>query len=221
VEAHQALRFASDAPQELVLTTKSLGDGCFETVLTADILRRDGRLVSPNRTFFSGRFVTHSDVPSVRRAKPDVSGLQWRTVSYVERGATIWHGPDLQCLRETAMTGEVCYGRIAAPAAVQVGGEHRPSEGWSVPCAAMDACLYAAALLGGEFCRRLSLPVRFGRIRWGRLPDAGEPCLVKVEIKQHSDEVAELDFILWGLNGDVILDVERYTIGWLRSHAEP
>jgi hypothetical protein len=83
----------------------------------------------------------------------------------------------------------------------------------------MDACLYAAALFAGKRYGRASLPSRFGFIRWGRLPDPGEPCLVRIHRKSELPRGLLLAFEMIGLNGDLLLEVDDYSIVWLgESH---
>jgi hypothetical protein len=79
----------------------------------------------------------------------------------------------------------------------------------------MDACLYAAALAAGKRFQKASLPVRFERIVFGRLPDPGEPCMVEVCIVRELESGLLMAFQLTGQNGDLLLDVDGYQVGWL------
>ena len=53
-----------------------------------------------------------------------------------------------------------------------------------MPCATMDACLYAVGYAAWHRYQKPSLPVQFGVIEFGRLPDPGEPCVVSIQQKQ-------------------------------------
>lgn len=215
VEALQAFKWSTPAPMTLHVRTQVNGDrvGC---ALIADVRRRDGRIVAKDRTYFQGEFrvAERYELPVVTR--PDVAGLQFTPIEYLDSNAPIYHGPDLQCLQSIAVDGNQAVGQISASSTVQLGGGHRPTFGWSVHCAAFDACLYAAAVFAGRRFGRPSLPVRFERIRFGRLPDPGEPCLVSVQLIEELNEGLVLAFQLVGLNGDLLLDVEGYRIGWLQ-----
>lgn len=216
VEAQQAIKWSTSAPLTIHVRTQQepTGDGT-QCSLIADVRRRDGRIVAKDRTYFSGTLLTGAQARLPNVGRPDLSGLQWAPIQYLEPTAPIYHGPDLQCLQSIAVEGNQAFGQISASSTVQLGGGHRPTFGWSVHCAAMDACLYAAALFAGKRFGRASLPVRFQRIRFSRLPDPGEPCLVTVQLVNEIPEGLVLAFQLIGLNGDLLLDVEGYQIGWL------
>ncbi len=92
-------------------------------------------------------------------------------------------------------------GRIAASAPVQLFGADR-ARGFTVPCSTMDACLYAVGYAAWQRHQKPSLPVQFERIAFGRLPDPGEPCLVRIRQTALSDQDATWSFQLEGLNGD-------------------
>jgi hypothetical protein len=79
----------------------------------------------------------------------------------------------------------------------------------------MDACLYAVAVVAWKKLSKASLPVRFGTIRFGRIPDTGEPCFVQVSELRESKSGLICHFDLRGQNGDVFLDVENYEVAWL------
>jgi hypothetical protein len=81
----------------------------------------------------------------------------------------------------------------------------------------MDACLYAVGYAAWHRHQKPSLPVRFDHIEFGRLPDPGEPCLVKIHQTNVSDSGAVWDFQLQGHNGDRLMTVTGYRIGWLRN----
>lgn len=81
----------------------------------------------------------------------------------------------------------------------------------------MDACLYAIGHAAWHRHKKPSLPVQFGRIEFGRLPDPGEPCVVRIHEKQILASGAVLDFQLYGNNGDRLLSVCDYQIGWLKG----
>jgi hypothetical protein len=214
VVALQAIKWNGPEPISLNVEARTLSEGV-HCDLKADIRRRDGRMVASDRTFFSGTLHTAQALCTRRVQRPDLTDVSWELVQYPASSAAVYHGPDLQCLRRFAMVGDQGYGELSASSMVQLGGGKRPISGWSVHCAAMDACLYAAALFAGKRYQRLSLPLRFGIIRWGRLPDAGEPCLVQIREKAQLPRGLLLAFDLMGLNGDLLLAVDDYSIVWL------
>jgi len=215
LSALQALKWMTDAPQEVHVAAEQNSSETVRCRLTADLLRRDGRLVAKDKVYFEGEF--RLALTRGRRvvSRPDINQLNWEPIIYLDPEAAIYHGSDLQCLQKFAMDGEQGIGLISASSAVQLGGGHRPNFGWSIPCAVMDACLYAAAVFAARTTGRPSLPVRFEQIWLGRLPDPGEPCLVRVRHEREMAGGAVLAFELIGLNGDLLVDVNGYQIGWL------
>jgi len=171
-------------------------------------------MVEANRVYFQGHFRSGKQLKRMSRKNSDLTGLNWEPIEYLDRDATIYHGPELRGLRKTAMDGDTVWGQIAASAPVQLFGAER-TQGWTVPCAAMDACLYACAAAGWRRFDRSSLPVRFGRIQFGRQPDPGEPCVVSIRILRRNNEGMTCSFRLQGLNGDTLLRVTNYRMAWL------
>ncbi|MCA9048508.1 MAG: KR domain-containing protein, partial [Planctomycetaceae bacterium] len=214
VTALQAIKFSTDEPMAVSVATDSSAGGIWTCRITADVRRRDGRLVEQDREYFRGLFETAAEPHMYRRPMPGVPSVPWEKIRYLASDAKIWHGPELQCLRKIAVTDDGGQGLIAASAAVQLFGAER-TRGWTVPCAAMDACLYAVAVIAWKKFGRASLPVRFGRIVFGRQPDPGEPCRVCVEHLRGDSDRAVCHFTLFGLNGDVLLSAEDYEIAWL------
>ena len=218
--AKQAIRFATDDPLAVTVQTRSTSDGKIECRLLADVRRRDGRMVEEDREYFRATFEpsNHSiDLKSGSNLNDHLDQtLSWTRIQYVSPEGLIYHGPELQELREVADNGHTIFGKIAASAPVQLFGGSR-ARGYSIPCATMDACLYAIGHAAWHRHKKPSLPVQFGRIEFGRLPDPGEPCVVQIHEKQVLASGAVLDFQLHGNNGDRLLAVHDYQIGWLKG----
>jgi predicted hotdog family 3-hydroxylacyl-ACP dehydratase len=214
--ASQAIRFATDDPLAVTVQSTLADDGTMECRLLADVRRRDGRMVEEDREYFRATFDPRrtSTASSFRKfEKP--ARLTWKRIEYVSPEGLIYHGPELQELREIADDGQQIWGRIAASAPVQLFGGAR-ARGFSLACSTMDACLYAIGYAAWKRHQRPSLPVRFDRIEFGRLPDPGEPCLVRIQELNSSDNGAIWNFDLQGHNGDRLLSVSGYRIGWLK-----
>ena len=178
-------------------------------------------MVEEDREYFRAMFdvsgqtsVSAPEMPAVRHID---NALRWQRVEYGTSDGLIYHGPELQELREVADDGQSIIGRIAASAPVQLFGGSR-ARGFTVPCATMDACLYAVGYAAWHRYQKPSLPVQFGVIEFGRLPDPGEPCVVSIQQKQFLESGACWDFQLHGHNGDRLLTVSGYQIGWLKNH---
>jgi NAD(P)-dependent dehydrogenase (short-subunit alcohol dehydrogenase family) len=217
--AFHAVRFSSDDPLAVTIQTRPGQNGALECRLVADVRRRDGRMVQEDREYFRAVFETaggsqNSDGRTGSFVVPE--NLSWKRIQYAAADSIIYHGPELQELRQLADDGSLIYGRIAASAPVQLFGGNR-ARGFTVPCSTMDACLYAIGYAAWQRYRKPSLPVRFDRIEFGRLPDPGEPCLVRITGTDVNDAGATWDFQLQGHNGDRLLTVTGYRTGWLRA----
>ena len=216
--ALQAIRFSSDDPLAVTVQTRPAENGTIECRLLADVRRRDGRMVEEDREFFRAIF----DISRSFQQVPENAAFQrphdpaWKRIEYVDPDGLIYHGPELQELREIADDGETIFGRIASSAPVQLFGGSR-ARGFTVPCSTMDACLYAVGYVAWHRHQKPSLPVRFDQIEFGRLPDPGEPCLVRIQQTNLSDSGAVWNFQLQGHNGDRLLTVTGYRIGWLKT----
>jgi len=214
--AAQAIRFATDDSLAVTVQSRMASDGRLECRLLADVRRRDGRMVEEDREFFRAIFDSQTTAQPVSNAFTLPQGLPWKRIEYSLPDSLIYHGPELQELREVADDGQFVWGRIAASAPVQLFGGTR-ARGFIVPCATMDACLYAIGAAAWNRHQRASLPVSFERIEWGRLPDPGEPCLVRIVEVDSNESGAVWDFQLQGNNGDRLLTVNGYRVGWLKG----
>ena len=217
-KAMQAIRFSTDDPLAITVQTRPTPEGGVECRLLADVRRRDGRMVEEDREYFRAEFVPRESESlhagaGHRFEKP--LNATWKKIEYVSPDSLIFHGAELQELREITDDGRLIFGRIAASAAVQLFGGAR-ARGFTVPCATMDACLYAIGYVAWQRHQKASLPVQFERIEFGRLPDPGEPCLVCIQQTGVTESGATWDFTLQGHNGDRLLTVNGYRIGWLK-----
>jgi hypothetical protein len=216
--ALQAIRFSTDDPLAITVQTRPGENGTIECRLLADVRRRDGRMVEEDREFFRAIF----DISRGSQQLSENAAFQrphdpaWKRIEYVDPDGLIYHGPELQELREVADDGATIFGRIASSAPVQLFGGSR-ARGFTVPCSTMDACLYAVGYAAWHRHQKPSLPVRFDQIEFGRLPDPGEPCLVRIQQTGLSESGAVWNFQLQGHNGDRLLTVTGYRIGWLKT----
>lgn len=218
-EAFQALRFSTDDPITTTVRSEQTPDGGSVWQLLSDFRRRDGRLVESDRKYFSARILKAAESQPVNSKVVFPDELVWVPIDYPKADALIYHGPELQELRQIAVTSNFGFGRISASAPVQLFGAER-ARGFTIPCSTMDACLYAVAVYAWKRFQKPSLPVRFGSIRTGRLPDPGEPCVVRIEFCEAGDRRAVFCFELFGNNGDCLLRVEDYQIAWLNSQLQ-
>lgn len=228
VQAAKALRFVTDQAQTVRVRARRNRDSSVHCELTADIRTRDGRLVESDRVYlkadvqleplqgpgvYTGNGVDGSLLPHAAGEKD-----AWQSVHYEPRGSRFYLGPPLRCLRGIRVDGDTAWGKIAAPALIELAGARRSVSGWFVPSAALDACLYATGILAWQSIEPGSaLPVEIGRLRLGRLPHPGEACVVRSTIKRQEQRRAWFDFTLVGDNGELILEATDYGVAWLVS----
>jgi hypothetical protein len=142
----------------------------------------------------------------------------WQNVEYAARGAKFYLGPPLQRLRKIKVDGPKAWGKIAAPALVELAGVRRLVIGWTVPSALLDACLYATGLLAWSHVQPgASLPVSFGRIDLYDAATPGETCLIEVDYRGREGRTARFDFVLTGSDGRGLLRATDYRIAWIST----
>ncbi|MAT73171.1 MAG: hypothetical protein CMJ58_27105 [Planctomycetaceae bacterium] len=215
VRALNGLKFATDQSQSATVSARRDATGGSLCELTADVRTRAGVLVEANRPYLQG-IVETGEPLDFNRAQPTPPRGGWREVTYPELGSKFYLGPPLRCLRRVHVTEGEAWGRLVAPAAVEITGPLRSVDGWNVPSAALDACLFATGILAWFTIEPgTALPESIGSLSLGRRSRAGEKCLVHTRFKRREDRYAWFDFTLYGVNGDVLADVVDYRVVWL------
>lgn len=246
LELHLFFTRAGDVNLHTASTTSLDLETCSNSIRSANIeLRSDfvsqrGLIVDRQRLNFSAQALGSEHPPSssadwkdphdpseASLAKQFVSGgstrwtipdnVQWKHVIYPELDSEFYVGWPLQKLRKFALLEEGLVGKISAPALIELAGVQRSTDGWIIPSAALDACLFAAGILAwNRIAPGSALPIRMGQLRLGRLPRPGEACRVHVAINSTSESSASFDFSLYGVDGGLILDCLDYQVAWLR-----
>ena len=183
--------------------------------LQCDVHTRDGKLVEAGRTYLRG-VVESSTLATARdtgiAAPPESEG---RRVDYLERPAPFYLGPSLRTLETFWSTPGAAYGKIIAPPLDALAGAEQAAK-WLIPSAVLDACLYTVGLWAWQSIRPgTALPKSFATVKLGRLPRAGESCIVRAESTEQTASEAVFNFVLCGDDGDVLIDVEGYRVVWL------
>ncbi len=219
VQAHGAVRFFSEGIQELTLATSAGTVGRASIELRSDFVSRKGVVVDRDRLNFSAKAgVVETSTNSLRGSVqlPIDGNVSWQSVHYPPADAEFYVGWPLQKLRKVALTSEGLLGKISAPALIELAGVTRSTQGWRVPSAALDACLFAVGILAWQrIAPGSALPVRMGQLQLGRLPRPGESLTIHAVMKASSEGVASFDFSLYGVDGALILDVADYEVAWL------
>jgi acyl transferase domain-containing protein len=218
VDVLNGVRFRTQCPQDLQTVARRVQPDRIQCELRADFHARDGRLVEAGRVQLRGQVEVASERPPIAQRRLKMERGPWKKVDYAPRGSKFYLGPPLHGLRKIRTGKGVAWGQIIAPLPVELAGSHRHAEGWILPSAALDACLYATGLLAWwQVAPGVALPTGFGSIQLGRSPTPGEECLVETRFCRAESDQAYFNFTLCGDNGDVLLDVADYRIVWLPS----
>ena len=215
VEALHGLKFADERRRTASVRRLSDSGDASTYALQCDVHTRDGKLVEAGRTYLRG-VVESSTLATARdtgiAAPPESEG---RRVDYLERPAPFYLGPSLRTLETFWSTPGAAYGKIIAPPLDALAGAEQAAK-WLIPSAVLDACLYTVGLWAWQSIRPgTALPKSFATVKLGRLPRAGESCIVRAESTEQTASEAVFNFVLCGDDGDVLIDVEGYRVVWL------
>lgn len=220
VEALQGLRFFTDRPQEVRIRVNRKDRSNIDCELLADFCARDGKRIEADRCYLKGSVVVDGQPSKWPGKRVVVRSEAWQPVQYPQRGSKMYLGPPLRCLKRIQVQGNAAVGQISAPALVEIAGPQRNVEGWLIPSAAIDACLFAVGILGWtSVAPGATLPVSFGRVELGRKPQPGEACTVEVHFVRREGKLAVFTFTLFGDDDNVLVHVEDYRIAWLGGSA--
>ena len=219
VDVANSMKFPTSEPRIARIIAEPQSTAEFACRLTADVRTRDGQLVEADRLCLSGIVELTAEKRIAQPTAiepPGESQGRWQNVVYPRSVDPFYLGPPMRCLRKTCLDGATLWGRIIAPALVELAGPQRRVEGWAVPSALLDACLFATGLLAWQHVQPgTALPRGFGRIELGYLPQPGEACVVRSTFRERNGQQASFDFCLFGSDGRVIFDVRDYRVVWL------
>jgi hypothetical protein len=219
VEAVRGLRFYNNRPIEVRVRAQPCSNGQdLYCELLADFHSRDGRIIETNRCYLRGEIHSHDSTLTTANRLGSISWDGMQAVQYAGRGSKMYLGHPLQCLRGIRIDRDTAWGRVVAPALVELAGAHRSVEDWLVPSAALDACLYATGLLcWSHVAPGATLPVRFGGIDLGRLPYPGEVCAVETRFVRREAKTAVFEFTLFGADGSPLIRATDYHVAWIAN----
>jgi hypothetical protein len=216
--ALRGLRFFEDQPIQAVVTVQQDFDGSAFTMLQADFHARNGVLVERNRPYLQANIRSTDGSRLFDWPVADDSEIDWKPVLYPDAQQVFYVGPSFQVLKKVQLDGARVFGRIIAPILVELAGAHRKAEGWHVPSAVLDACLFGTGILAWSHVRPgTSLPVGIEQLLVHRLPDVGEVLMLESRWKRTEGRFAWFDFALTGRNGRPILEAREYQICWLEA----
>ncbi|WP_166830410.1 type I polyketide synthase [Thalassoroseus pseudoceratinae] len=215
IEALRALKFFEETPKEISSRIVNCNGNHWTCELVADQTTRDGRLVEADREYLRATVeIGVGDATYVRPSPAPDHG--WETIHYVGPESMVYHGPVFQNLTKFCYQGDRGWAKISAPALTELASARRNVTGWTIPSAALDACLYATALLAWKQVEAApSLPASMGELEVGRLTRPGEACIVETKFLRRDGQRAWFEFSLFGQNEDLILRAKGYEIAFL------
>ena len=102
------------------------------------------------------------------------------------------------------------WGRIVAADVAELAGP-RGGAGWVLPTAVLDACVVACgSFLYLQFGGVVEVPYAFERLRWTRMPRAGEECVIRLFFRERGDRHSRFDFTLFGQNDEPLVQAVGY-----------
>ncbi|MBL8830115.1 MAG: SDR family NAD(P)-dependent oxidoreductase, partial [Planctomycetaceae bacterium] len=214
VSLTHGLRFFTDRAQTAKVAINAQADTTVECRLLADMHTRQGRLVTADRECVRGVVSSGGSIAPPTLSLPTFAnlGIVSERVRYAPAGASFYLGPAMRALKRIAVVEREAWGELIAPALSELAGMQRAVDGWIVPSALVDGCLYAAGLLAWQALgSRSTLPAGIGRLTLFRQPDTGEACRVHVRLTG-SDDAPSFDFDVFGCNGEAILSACDYRV---------
>ena len=206
VENVNGLLFHGEEPL-LTKVTVTPVEGGAACSLTSELRDRKGRLLDPARLHVKG-IVELGKRSAIAAEPPGEPPQGWMPVRYAEKGV-IYHGQPLRCLKAYSHGGNGAWAKIVAPPLSELAGA-RPTEGWIVPSAALDACLYACGMYVFLQFGQIDVAHGFDRLRLGHLPREGETCIARLYFKRQLDRHSWFDFTLFGEDNRVIVQAEGF-----------
>ena len=218
------LAFHTDDAKTLRVRVGEDGPDGREIELLGDFRTRAGKLLERDRLFAAatvsggGEERPGCSAASGTPGDANVDFSDWRRAEYPAAGGYFYSGPALQCLRRVRSAGDLLEGKIVAVAPDELFAPHRPVGDWHVPCAVLDACLFAAGLLAWERVKPASaLPVSIDTLTLARMPAPGEHCTVRVAVRASDAAGVRFDFALLGRDGSVVLRADGYRVAFAGS----
>ena len=214
--ALRGLRFFEDQPIEARVSSEKNANGGITTKLVADFHARNGILLEKNRAYLQAEIGSYQGERLLHWPTVDASVIDWRPVRYPDANQIFHVGPSFQVLKKVQLDQSRAFGRIIAPILVELAGAHRKAEGWQIPSAVLDACLFGTGILAWSHVRAgTSLPVGIEKLAIHALPEVGEVLLLETRWKRTDGRFAWFDFQLTGRNDRCILEALEYQICWL------
>jgi hypothetical protein len=136
---------------------------------------------------------------------------KWVEMVFSEEDGVIYHGPVFRRLTHFGSDSSgAWYGKIVAASSAELIGDRRGGE-FLLPAAALDACLYACGVYLWYLDKTaIFIPQAIDGLRLRRAARQGEACTVRLRFRGQEKNLGVFDFVLFGEDGSVILEVAGY-----------
>jgi acyl transferase domain-containing protein/NAD(P)-dependent dehydrogenase (short-subunit alcohol dehydrogenase family) len=208
VEILNGMLFHSDRRVDAKVTATPV-DGGASCLMTSELRDRKDRVIHADRPHVKGVVHFAGNPPELTAPYPGDPALGWFDCQYPEN-ALLYHGSPLRCLKHFGCQYDGAFAKIVASSPAELAGP-RPGEGWLLPLAVLDACVYACGNFAFiQFAGALEVPYGFDRLTLARMPREGEKCLLRVHFRGREQRHSRFDFTLFGEDRTVILTADGY-----------
>ena len=136
--------------------------------------------------------------------------------TYPDASQPFYVGPAFRVLKQYALGDKRITGRILAPSLIELVGSHRSTDGWVLPCAVIDACLFTSGILAWNAVRpSVCLPMSIQTMHVFDRPRAGESCIVESRLVRSDKQYVWFDFCVWGSDNRLLMEAMNYQAAWV------
>jgi hypothetical protein len=186
----------------------------FRCELRGEFYNREGRLTDADRPYLRARVLFDSAgvsaMPEIPSSPAKWGEMKYATAERARESGWVEHGPVFRYLKEVALRGNECWGRLILPAVDELAGDRPGSANWMLPSVALDCSMQVCGVLLVQNYGVGELPDKLDRVILGRSPREGEAALVYARLRDIVDRHTLFDVTLVGDDGELLLAIEGY-----------
>jgi acyl transferase domain-containing protein/acyl carrier protein/NAD(P)-dependent dehydrogenase (short-subunit alcohol dehydrogenase family) len=182
----------------------------------APFKNRSGVLLDAEREYSRANWSRTNVRPVLRWEKPTMAFSNVSMPTYPDASQPFYVGPAFRVLKQYALGDKRVTGRILAPSLIELVGSHRSTDGWVLPCAVIDACLFTSGILAWNTVRPgVCLPMTIQTMQLFDRPRAGESCTVESRLVRSDEQYVWFDFCVWGSDNRLLMEAMNYQAAWV------